>query len=146
MHLGTRKGPRRERDRRCGRDEARPSNVARSVVVRRTGASASCPSFYPRVRRSSCTTFRCFRSSRASRGTTIFLSSTPKTFGANYRNKVRASDWRLFTGQRSLFLSFATSSNIQFRRCIPYFGRKAYGNLRVSFFSRHARGIISEIF
>lgn len=80
MHLGTRKGPRRERDRRCGRDEARPSNVARSVVVRRTGASASCPSSYPRVRRSSCTTFRCFRSSRASRGTTIFLSSTPKTW------------------------------------------------------------------
>lgn len=25
-------------------------------------------------------------------------------------------------------------NNIQFRRCTPYFGRKAYGNLRVSFF------------
>lgn len=58
MHLGARKGPRRERDRRCGRDEARPSNVARSVVVRRTGASASCPSSSPKVRRSSYIAFR----------------------------------------------------------------------------------------
>lgn len=55
---GPAEGPRRrgggERDRRCGRDEARSSNAVRSVVARTTGASASCPSSSPRVRRFAC--------------------------------------------------------------------------------------------
>jgi hypothetical protein len=34
-HSGALKGPRRERDHRCGQDEARPGNAVRSAVAGR---------------------------------------------------------------------------------------------------------------
>lgn len=88
MHLGgPRRGPRRERDRRCGRDEARPSNAVRSVVARRTGASRFLS--YPSSRVSSVLVVALYSprfaaSESASHRTTasISLPWTPQIFRA----------------------------------------------------------------
>lgn len=137
MHLGARKGPRRERHCRCGRDEARPSNVVRSVVVWRTGASTSCSSSSPRVHRVSLLPkLPCFAwnddFSFLKLNSEIFWCKLPKRracfrLAFVHRTEISLSQRQTVSTVHSLF-------------------RKAYGSLRVSFFSRHAREIISEIF
>lgn len=132
MHLGARKGP------------PGGSGTAGAVGTKHGRAMLCGPSWCGEQERPlpvppplrEYIVFRYSRSSRASRSGRRYFSPETELWNLLVQiteNEVRAFRLAFCSQDRDLSLSLFRNVK-QFRRCTPYFGRKACGGLRVSFF------------